>query len=297
MAHSRAEAMALAPHDDSQRAAQVRLADRQRRLDIGTDHPDASDVKVRQRTRQVVHGCEKEVLDRPSRSLDRRRRKGRLASRRKHHAVSAGGFRAAQQGTDVLRVLERIEDKDEGRLVALQRARQDRVNVDVATRCHDQGDPLVAVEAGHGCQGPALDLDDRDTQARGVQNQPFECLATLGDDQQSTCLASGDERLFDGPATGDQLIAHRHQVVRNGGGYSPRPAGPWQSARGRVRTTSGRSGWRRAGRHSATIPLALGHGVRLRAALQGWRRTGRPTRRWPGSMARMGSWSATGLGP
>ena len=41
-------------------------------------------------------------------------------------------------------------------------------------RFDDEGDALVAIEPGHGRQRAALDLDDRDPQARGVEDQLLE---------------------------------------------------------------------------------------------------------------------------
>ena len=57
------EALALAADDDRERAAQVRLAGRQRRVRLGAGDPQAVAVQVGERARQVVDRAEQEVLD------------------------------------------------------------------------------------------------------------------------------------------------------------------------------------------------------------------------------------------
>ena len=52
----------------------------------------------------------------------------------------------------------------------------------------------------------ALDLDDRDAQARRVEDELLERIAALRDDEQAPRLAAGDERLLDGAAAGDELL-------------------------------------------------------------------------------------------
>ena len=109
----------------------------------------------------------------------------RLAAGREDHAVDAGRLGAAQQRPDVLGILERVEDEDERRLA---RARSPRARISssdrAAARPDDERDPLVAVEPGERGQRAALDLDDRDPQARRVEDEPLERLAALGHDEQ-----------------------------------------------------------------------------------------------------------------
>ena len=66
--------------------------------------------------------------------------------------------------------------------------------------------PWWPSKPGQRGQRPALDLDDRDAQARGVQDELLEGLPSLRHDQQSTCLAPRDECLLDRTPTGDQLV-------------------------------------------------------------------------------------------
>ena len=85
---------------------------------------------------------------------------------------------------DVLRVLERVEHEDERRLAAFGGPGEDVVEASRTARLDDERDALVAVEAGERRQRPALDLDDRDAQARGVEDELLERVAALRDDQQ-----------------------------------------------------------------------------------------------------------------
>jgi hypothetical protein len=68
--------------------------------------------------------------------------------RRKDHAVDTGALGAAQEGADVVGILERVEDEDERRLVALVRAGQDVIQGGELTRLDDECDALMAVEPG-----------------------------------------------------------------------------------------------------------------------------------------------------
>ena len=90
--------------------------------------------------------------------------------------MDAGRLRAAQQRADVLGVLERVEDEDERRLAPLDRPGEDVVEAGEPARLDDERDALVAVEAGERRQRAALDLDDRDPQGRGVEDEPLERL-------------------------------------------------------------------------------------------------------------------------
>ena len=89
---------------------------------------------------------------------------------------------------------------------ALDRPGEDVVDVGVPPRRDHEGDALVAVEPGQRGERAALDLDDRDPQARRVEDELLERLAALGHDEQAASLAAGDERLLDRPAPGHQLL-------------------------------------------------------------------------------------------
>ena len=91
---------------------------------------------------------------------------------------------------------------------------QDVGQAGVATRLDDEGDALVAVEPGERRQRAAFDLDDRDAQARGVQDDLLERRPALGHDQQSMRRATGDERLLDRAATGDELLVLGERLGR-----------------------------------------------------------------------------------
>ena len=51
-----------------------------------------------------------------------------------------------------------------------------------------------------------------------MEDEPFEGLAPLGDDEQPDRGPLRDERLLDGAAAGDQLLVGAEQVGSGGGG-------------------------------------------------------------------------------
>jgi hypothetical protein len=132
--------------------------------------------------------------------------------RREEDAMNAGRFGAPQERSDILGILERIEDEDERRLAALDRSREDVVQAGVRPWLDDEGDALMAVEPGDRGQRAALDLDDRDAERCRMEDEALECLAALRDDQQATGRPPGDERLLDRPAPGDELLVLAQQV-------------------------------------------------------------------------------------
>ena len=144
--------------------------------------------------------------------------------------MDAGALGAAKERPDVVRILERVEDEHERRLAALGGAGEDVVDGGEPTRLDDEGDALVTIEAGERRQRPAFDLDDRDPQARGVQDDLLERLPALRDDEQPAGRPPGDERLLDRPASGDEFLI-------GGQGVRWRQPGP----AGRAHGTAGRS--------------------------------------------------------
>lgn len=70
----------------------------------------------------------------------------------------------------------------------------------------------MAVEAGDRGQGATLDLDDRNSQARGVEDETLQRLAALRHDEQAAGRAAGDERLLDRTTACDELLALADQV-------------------------------------------------------------------------------------
>jgi hypothetical protein len=99
--------------------------------------------------------------------------------------VHASSLSAAQQRPDVVGVLQRVEDENERRLTTLRGPREDVVERCEAARLDDQCDALVAVEPGQRGQRATLDLDDRDAQLRGMQDELLECRPAMWDDQQA----------------------------------------------------------------------------------------------------------------
>ena len=72
----------------------------------------------------------------------------RLSLGREDDAVNAGGLGAPQQGPDVLGILQRVEDEDEGRLVALDRPGEDSSDRRRSGGPRPRRDALVPVEPG-----------------------------------------------------------------------------------------------------------------------------------------------------
>jgi hypothetical protein len=128
--------------------------------------------------------------------------------------MDSGRLGASEESADVLRILERIEDEHEWRLAALDRPREHVVDPGVDPRLDRERDPLVAIEPGERGQGATLDLDDRDPQAGRVKDEPLECLTPLRDDEQAMGRPARDERLFDRPPPGDELLVVGQQVRR-----------------------------------------------------------------------------------
>ena len=169
-------------------------------------------MQVGQGAGQVIDGAEQEMLDGAGRCLDGGRAERSLATGREDDPVDPGRLGAAQQRPDVLRVLERIEDEDERRLAALLRPGQDVAERGELPRFDDEGDALVAIEPGDRGQRPAFDLDDRDAQPRGVEDELFEGVASLRHDQEPERGPAGGEDLLDRAATGDELLVGTEQV-------------------------------------------------------------------------------------
>ncbi len=230
---------------------------------VGADDPQAPHVEVGERLRQVVDGGEAQVLDGARRGLDRRRRERRLVVGREDRPVDARGLGRPQQGADVLGILERVEHEHERRLAALAGEGEDVVGRRPLAKPDHERDALVPVEAGDLRQRPALDLDDRDPQARRVEHELLERPAALGDDEQPARLAAGDERLLDGAPARDELL-----VLGEGQRRGERLGRPERHRRVR---TDGRPG-RAVERRVRTIR-------RRRAATRGpWWRPGGPGR-------------------
>ena len=207
-ADRRAEPLALAPDDERERAAQVGLAGGQRGV---RRRPRRSAARGRAgppaRPAGRRPGASSRCSTAPAEALIADGRQRRLAMGREEDAVDARGLGAAQQrarrsaGPRASRARART---------AAHRARSpgrgSSSTVGVPARRDDERDALVAVEAGQRGQRAALDLDDRDPQARRMEDELLERLTALRHDEQAAGLAAGDERLLDGPAAGDELL-------------------------------------------------------------------------------------------
>jgi hypothetical protein len=113
-----------------------------------------------------------------------------------------------------VRVLERVQDEDERGFPALGGAREDVIEAGEPPGLDHECDPLVAVEARERGERAALDLDNRDTQVRRVEDELLEGGTTLGHDQQPDRGTSCDERLLDGSPPGDELLLGAEGIRR-----------------------------------------------------------------------------------
>ncbi len=126
--------------------------------------------------------------------------------------MHAGRFRAPKERADVLGILERVEHEDERRLAPLDCAGQDVVDAGIGARLDDEGNPLVAVEAGERGQRAAFDFDNRDSKAGCVEDEALQRLASLRDDEQAMGGPAGDEGLLDRTAARDQLFVLPQEI-------------------------------------------------------------------------------------
>jgi len=93
----------------------------------------------------------------------------------------------------------------------------------------------VAVEPGQCRERTALEFDDRDAQARRVEDELFQRFPTLRDDEQANCRSAGGEGLLDRAAARYQLLFRTEQV--RGRQRGPRPVARVQ-ARARPRAVT-----------------------------------------------------------
>ena len=260
------ETLAFAADHDGHRPPEIGLARRQRSVGVRADDPQTPDVEVRQGICQILDRDHQEMFYRPRRGFDGGRGKRCLAMRRVDDAVHTGCLCGAQQRPEVLGILERVEDDDERRFLALDRPRQQIVEAGELTPVGHEGDALVAVEPGQRGESSAFDLDYRDAEVRGMQDELLESQAALRDHEQADRLAMGDESLFDRVAPGDDFLVLAQQVARGRRDGRPRPAGlrglsgPEWTAVGITTRTSpviGAAGWTRG-------PAGRGEGLRWR---------------------------------
>ena len=181
-ADGRPEALALAADDDRERPAKVALPCGQRRVAVGARDAQAVRVQVGQGAGPGRRpGTSRRCSTAPGRGLD-----GRRAS-----AAPGGGSGRAPRGRRLPRRCagacptlcgsssESRTSTNGGSPRSAARAEHVVERRELA-RLDDQRDALVAVEAGERRQRAALDLDDRDPQARRVQDELLEGLRGAG---------------------------------------------------------------------------------------------------------------------
>ncbi len=216
-------------------------------------------MQVAECPREVVDRTEQQVFDGAGRGLDGRWRQGRLAVRREQHPVHAGGLRAAQERPDVVGILHRVEDQHERRLPALGCPREHVVDPGEPAWLDDQRHALVPIEPGERGQRPAFDLDDRDPQARGMQDELLERRAPLWHHEQPDRRSPCDERFLDRTTAGHEFLVRAERLGR------------WQRRAG--------VGWTARARSVGTAGRAEGHTRPARPApVVGRRRAPRPPR-------------------
>jgi hypothetical protein len=126
--------------------------------------------------------------------------------RREDDAVHAGTLGAAQKRPDIVGILERVEDEDERRLATFRGPSEDVVERRVSPRFDDERDALVAVEAGECRERATLDLDDRDAQVGGVEDELLEGRTAIRDDEQAPRRTPRNECFLDGAATRNEFL-------------------------------------------------------------------------------------------
>ena len=134
-------------------------------------------MEVGERARQVVDRAQQQVLDRAGRRLHRGRAERRLAMGREDARRGRRRPRrcAAACPTFCGSSSESSTRMNGGSPRSAARARMSSRRREPA-RLDDERDALVAVEAGERRQRSALDLDDRDPQVRGVEDELLEGL-------------------------------------------------------------------------------------------------------------------------
>ncbi len=232
------QALAFAPDDDHKRSAQVALTSRQGRIGLRARDAQPAPVEIGERAAKVADRAEQEVLHGACGRFDRGRRQRRLPAHREDHAMDAGRLSASQERSDVLGILERVEDQHERRLAALGGPGQDVVQRGELARLDDERDALVAIEAGQRGQRTPFELDDRNAQPGGVEHELLQGAAPLWDHEQPECRAPGRKGLLDRPAAGDELFLLTEQIRGGKRGHRtlPRsrlaiPAGPGRGSR------------------------------------------------------------------
>lgn len=182
-------------------------------------------MEIRERFRQIIDRHEQEMLDGSGRSLDRGGRERCLVAGRKDDAVDAGRLGRSKERTEVLGILERVQDQCECRLMALDRASQKIVECRKTAPVGHESDALMTVESGQRGQRASLQFDDWDAEARGMKHELLERLAALRHDQQTMGCPPGEECLFDWVATGDQFFFLADQIGRRRAAWRSRPMG------------------------------------------------------------------------
>ena len=119
------ETLALAPDDDRDRPSEIGLARGQRCIGLGSSDPQSTAMEIGESRGEIVDRAEEEMLYRSRRGLDGGWRERRLTPGREDHAMDPGRFGAAQKGTDVLRVLERVEHEEEWWFISFRGTRED----------------------------------------------------------------------------------------------------------------------------------------------------------------------------
>ena len=160
---------------------------------VGADDAYASRMQVDEAGGEIGQRHQQQMLDGSGGGLHRGRTDGCRApwSERARHARRRPRPSAAMSPRSV--------DPQDGRAPARRRLPaglgepRRRHQGGPATRCDDQRDSLVAVEAHYRRQRAAFDLDHRDAQCRGMQDELVERGPPIGHDHLTIKLKGNDE--------------------------------------------------------------------------------------------------------
>jgi hypothetical protein len=175
---------------------------------VEADGPDAGGLELFDSSGEVGDLGDGEVLEGSGGGLDGDGGEGGAAVAGEDQAVAAGGFGAAGEGAEVVRVFDAVEGEEEGGLPAGEGSGQELGQADGLDRGHDGEDALVGAAAGFGVDQGAGDGLDLDAAALGEVEEVAEGgPAGAGGEQDPVHGAAGAQGLDDGAAALDEGAA------------------------------------------------------------------------------------------
>ncbi len=174
---------------------------------VETDNPEIPALELFQGAHQVDHAGDAQVLGRTGAGLDRHGAQGRGTALGEHHAIHPGAIGHAQQGAQVLRVLDAIQGQDEasgagrggGRRVEIfygeKFLRFDQRHYALVSGRLGQQRKLLARLLAHSDPGLAADGD-----------QPLQAVVLA---------LAGHQHVVETPPSGLERFLHRVNAVEN----------------------------------------------------------------------------------